>query len=81
MTKVQTLFTPCHTPGHVCYYIPSTPGIVFSGDTMFVGGCGNFNNGTPQQMYENMLLKLGSLPRETLVYVNFLSSKNLFSYL
>eukprot|EP01127_Copromyxa_protea_P017985 TRINITY_DN5562_c1_g1_i1.p1 TRINITY_DN5562_c1_g1~~TRINITY_DN5562_c1_g1_i1.p1 ORF type:complete len:271 (-),score=48.11 TRINITY_DN5562_c1_g1_i1:41-826(-) len=70
--KIQTIYTPCHTPGHVCFYIPGTEsaaGAVFTGDTMFVGGCGNFNAGTPKQMYENMLLKLGKLPSNTNVYV------------
>jgi len=70
--SVQTIYTPCHTPGHVCYFVDpgdGTPGAVFTGDTMFIGGCGNFNNGTPKQMYTAMVKKLGSLPRETSVYV------------
>lgn len=69
---VRALSTPCHTPDHVCYYIDSkdgNPGAVFTGDTMFIGGCGNFNNGTPEQMYKNMVKTLGELPGKTLVYV------------
>mmetsp|Transcript_70870 Transcript_70870/g.162514 ORF Transcript_70870/g.162514 Transcript_70870/m.162514 type:complete len:191 (+) Transcript_70870:271-843(+) len=45
-----------------------TPPSVFTGDTLFVGGCGNFNAGTPQMMTE-AFLKLGSLPPDTLVWV------------
>eukprot|EP01126_Amoeba_proteus_P055207 TRINITY_DN6836_c0_g1_i2.p1 TRINITY_DN6836_c0_g1~~TRINITY_DN6836_c0_g1_i2.p1 ORF type:complete len:192 (+),score=35.85 TRINITY_DN6836_c0_g1_i2:295-870(+) len=67
--KVNVLYTPCHTPGHVCYFVPGSPGAVFTGDTMFVGGCGNFNTGTPAQMLRNMCQILGNLPGDTLVYV------------
>ena len=42
-TYVKVLFTPCHTPGHVCYYVDNSH--VFTGDTMFVSGAGNFNTG------------------------------------
>jgi len=69
---VRTLYTPCHTPGHVCFFIDpkdGTPPVVFTGDTMFIGGCGNFNSGTPKMMYKAMVTILGSLPKETRVYV------------
>ena len=42
-TYIKVLFTPCHTPGHVCYYVDNSH--VFTGDTMFVSGAGNFNTG------------------------------------
>ncbi len=129
--KVHVLFTPCHTPGHVCFYVSgsgggsgsaaaaaaaggnasaadadataaavttvsdggsdaavagssaphsdavstaaaametqvSAPGVVFTGDTMFVAGCGNFNAGTPAQM-RAAFDKLKALPGDTLV--------------
>ena len=46
------LYTPCHTPGHVTFVVdnPGGPKSVFTGDTLFVAGCGNFNAGTPQQV-------------------------------
>ena len=47
-TAFTVLFTPCHTPGHVCYVADGRH--VFTGDTLFVSGCGNFNNGTAAQM-------------------------------
>ena len=32
------------------------------GDTLFVGGCGRFFEGTPQQMHEALIEKLSKLP-------------------
>ena len=37
----------------------------FSGDTLFVGGCGKFFEGTPEQMYHALCEVLGSLPDDT----------------
>ena len=70
--EVKVLYTPCHTAGHVCYYLEPKDGrcCVFTGDTMFVAGCGNFNAGTPQQMFHALVEKIGSLPPDTLVYVS-----------
>ncbi|XP_026468692.1 hydroxyacylglutathione hydrolase, mitochondrial-like isoform X1 [Ctenocephalides felis] len=66
---VQCLFTPCHTKGHMCYYITSAEGdnAVFTGDTLFIGGCGRFFEGTAEQMCHAMSV-LGSLPDETKVF-------------
>ncbi|CAH1645370.1 unnamed protein product [Spodoptera littoralis] len=68
---VQCLFTPCHTMGHICYYV-TTPGegsegVVFTGDTLFLAGCGRFFEGNAEQMY-NAFSILGSLPDNTKVY-------------
>ena len=35
------------------------------GDTLFVGGCGKFFEGTAEQMYTALITVLGSLPKET----------------
>ena len=73
--KIQTLYTPCHTKGHVCYYVThnaprdeltSRP-ILFCGDTLFVGGCGRFFEGTARDMLQNMD-RLSQLPDETVVF-------------
>jgi len=40
---------------------------VFTGDTLFQGGCGRFFEGTGDEMHA-ALSKLGSLPDETVVY-------------
>ncbi|XP_003742337.1 hydroxyacylglutathione hydrolase, mitochondrial [Galendromus occidentalis] len=66
----STRFTPCHTTGHVCFYIPGKedkPPVVFTGDTLFLAGCGKFFEGTAAHMQEAMD-KLGQLPDDTLVY-------------
>jgi len=72
--QLQCLFTPCHTSGHVCYYWPSTssdpastPSVVFTGDTLFLSGCGKFFEGTAEQMYHSLNV-LTALPSTTLVY-------------
>ncbi|XP_071640458.1 hydroxyacylglutathione hydrolase, mitochondrial-like isoform X1 [Temnothorax longispinosus] len=75
--SVKCLATPCHTRGHVCYYITGEgegegegehPPSVFTGDTLFAGGCGRFFEGTANQMYKALVEILGSLPEETKVY-------------
>lgn len=39
--QVRVLFTPCHTTGHVLYYVPAVGGdgdpSIFTGDTLFLG--------------------------------------------
>ncbi|XP_015182467.1 PREDICTED: hydroxyacylglutathione hydrolase, mitochondrial isoform X2 [Polistes dominula] len=68
--NVRCLATPCHTTGHICYYVTEegdTPA-VFTGDTLFAGGCGRFFEGTADQMYKALIEILGKLPDETKVY-------------
>ena len=66
--NIQCIFTPCHTTGHICYYVTkNTDKAVFTGDTLFLGGCGRFFEGTAPQMYEALVKKLGTLPGETKV--------------
>eukprot|EP01133_Synstelium_polycarpum_P011914 gene11914-13881_t len=44
-------------------------GCVFTGDTLFVGGCGRLFEGNPQQMYHALYNVFGALPDDTLAYV------------
>jgi hydroxyacylglutathione hydrolase len=53
-----------HTLGHIVYH---TDGALFSGDTLFAGGCGRIFEGTPGQMWQS-LKRLTSLPGATAVY-------------
>lgn len=39
--------------------------LVFPGDTLFIGGCGRFFEGNPEQMYTALVEILGSLPDDT----------------
>ncbi|XP_074742081.1 hydroxyacylglutathione hydrolase, mitochondrial isoform X1 [Strix uralensis] len=70
--NVKCLCTPCHTSGHICYYVTkpnsSEPPAVFTGDTLFVAGCGKFFEGTPEEMYRALIEILGSLDPKTRVY-------------
>ncbi|NWZ80865.1 HAGHL protein, partial [Poecile atricapillus] len=70
--RVRCLFTPCHTSGHMCYFMweddsPDAPAL-FSGDTLFVGGCGQFFEGTAEQMHTNLTQILGTLPEDTKIF-------------
>jgi hydroxyacylglutathione hydrolase len=69
--NVRCLFTPCHTSGHICYYVTGESGeepSVFTGDTLFIAGCGRFFEGNPEQMHEALVKILGNLPDHTKVY-------------
>jgi len=65
--KFKVHFTPCHTQGHVCFYHESEK-IVFTGDTLFLGGCGRFFEGTAPEMNTALNTKLASLPDETAIF-------------
>lgn len=39
--RLQTIFTPGHTPGSTSFLLDGSPPILFSGDTLFEGGPGN----------------------------------------
>ncbi|XP_069920244.1 hydroxyacylglutathione hydrolase, mitochondrial isoform X4 [Oryctolagus cuniculus] len=70
--SVKCLSTPCHTSGHICYLVSkpgsAEPPAVFTGDTLFVAGCGKFYEGTADEMYRALLEVLGRLPPDTKVY-------------
>ncbi|KAL4310943.1 hypothetical protein GQ457_01G039090 [Hibiscus cannabinus] len=69
--KILALHTPCHTKGHISYYITGKDGedpAVFTGDTLFIAGCGKFFEGTAEQMYQSLCVTLGSLPKPTRVF-------------
>ena len=69
--KITCLETPCHTSGHICYYVVAPDKkepVVFTGDTLFLAGCGKFFEGTAPQMYKALIEVLGGLPRHTLVF-------------
>ncbi len=48
---VKSLHTVCHSDSDVCFLIKlKNDQILFSGDTVFSGGCGRFFHGTPKDM-------------------------------
>jgi len=65
--ETATVFdVPGHTRGHIAYWFKDSQAL-FSGDTLFLMGCGRLFEGTPQQMW-NSLGKLKTLPPATRVY-------------
>lgn len=67
--KVRVLHIPGHTLGAVAYVVTHEPDdpVVFTGDTLFVGGCGRLFEGDPPMMSES-LAKLAALDPRTKVY-------------
>ncbi|EST06521.1 Beta-lactamase-like protein [Kalmanozyma brasiliensis GHG001] len=66
--SIKCLATPCHTQDHICYHVTGEgKSGVFTGDTLFVSGCGRFFEGTPEEMLRAMD-KLSTLPEETKVW-------------
>ncbi|KAA0201074.1 hypothetical protein HAZT_HAZT001037 [Hyalella azteca] len=63
---ISCLATPCHTRGHICYHVTCpedgtrTPA-VFTGDTLFLGGCGKFFEGDAEQMHTALIKILGDV--------------------
>ncbi len=64
--RARAIFIPAHTSGHLAYHFPDH-GVVFTGDTMFAGGCGRLFEGDAAQMMSS-LAKLAALPDDTRVY-------------
>ncbi|MEM7156889.1 MAG: MBL fold metallo-hydrolase [Myxococcota bacterium] len=67
--QVQTIYTPGHTPGCICWFLPE-PAAVITGDVLFVGSCGgvSYPGSDPAAMVDSLQRKLGSLPDHTQVY-------------
>jgi hydroxyacylglutathione hydrolase len=62
----RVIFIPAHTSGHIAYYFPREAA-VFTGDTLFAGGCGRLFEGDAAMMLRS-LAKLTALPDDTRVY-------------
>jgi hydroxyacylglutathione hydrolase len=62
----RIIFIPAHTTGHVAYYFEPERA-VFTGDTLFAGGCGRLFEGDAAMMLRS-LAKLIALPDDTQVY-------------
>jgi len=69
--QVRALHTPGHTRGSISYYCTDgeQEGVVFTGDTMFVGGCGRIFECTAEDLFKSLVDVLGRLPETTQVFV------------
>ncbi|KAE8145491.1 glyoxylase [Aspergillus avenaceus] len=67
--SVKALHTPCHTQDSICYFMQDgDEKAVFTGDTLFIGGCGRFFEGTAPEMHKALNETLASLPDDTKVF-------------
>jgi len=60
-----------HTQDSICFFVEDKAKNqrgVFTGDTLFVGGCGRFFEGKPEEMHTALNKTLASLPDDTIVY-------------
>jgi hydroxyacylglutathione hydrolase len=62
----RVIMIPAHTSGHVAYHFPAERA-VFTGDTLFAGGCGRLFEGDAAEMMRS-LGRLAALPDDTRVY-------------
>lgn len=65
--SVKFIHTPGHSPGSMIVY---TDGKIFTGDTLFVGGCGRADlpRSNPDDLYRSLYEKVMKLPGATEVY-------------
>ncbi|KAH7048475.1 hydroxyacylglutathione hydrolase [Macrophomina phaseolina] len=67
--KVTALHTPCHTQDSICYFFEDgNDRAVFTGDTLFIGGCGRFFEGNAEEMHKALNETLAALPDDTKVF-------------
>jgi hydroxyacylglutathione hydrolase len=68
--RIRVIATPGHTSSSVCYYLEPDgggKGAVFTGDTLFICGCGRLFECPAQQMFDS-LHRLAALPDDTLLF-------------
>lgn len=67
--SIRALHIPGHTLGAVAYVVSREPDdpVVFTGDTLFIGGCGRLFEGDPPMMHAS-LSKLAALDPRTRVF-------------
>ncbi len=65
---VKSIHTVCHSDSDICFLVKSkNKQFLFSGDTLFSGGCGRFFHGTPEDMCE-ALDKISCIEKNTEIY-------------
>ncbi|TQV81394.1 hydroxyacylglutathione hydrolase [Exilibacterium tricleocarpae] len=66
--EFEVIEVPGHTLDHIAYFGHGGDApLLFSGDTLFAGGCGRLFEGSAAQMFDS-LGKLAALPGDTRVY-------------
>ncbi len=64
---IELIHTPGHTPGSQCFLVDSR---LIAGDTLFLDGCGRTDlpGADPEQMYESLTTRLGSVSDDAVLY-------------
>jgi len=64
---LKIIHTPGHSRGSICIYSKNK---LFTGDTLFVGGCGRADlpGGNPEELYHSLYGRLMTLPDDTEIY-------------
>jgi hydroxyacylglutathione hydrolase len=68
--EATVMENPGHTTGAISFFMQTKgnePPHVYTGDTLFLGGCGRLFEGSPEMMWQSML-DLRQLPPETMVH-------------
>ncbi|KAK1494668.1 hydroxyacylglutathione hydrolase [Colletotrichum cuscutae] len=64
----KALHTPCHTQDSICWFMQDgDQKVVFTGDTLFISGCGKFFEGNAEEMHSALNKTLAALPDDTVV--------------
>eukprot|EP01038_Epipyxis_sp_PR26KG_P016002 gene16002-21714_t len=71
--KIEVFHVPCHTKGHIIYHMSTKSdgdniSILFTGDTLFAGGCGRFFEGSATDMVQNMNKITSNFSPNTFIY-------------
>jgi hydroxyacylglutathione hydrolase len=64
-SSLRALHVPGHTRGAVAYLVEDA---VFTGDTLFIAGCGRLFEGTPEMMHRSLNLVLAAIDPATRVF-------------
>ena len=62
---IHVLHVPGHTRGHVAYLLGEN---LFTGDALFLGGCGRLFEGTAAEMFHSLNSRIRVLPDTVLIY-------------
>ncbi|MFA5136227.1 MAG: MBL fold metallo-hydrolase [Patescibacteria group bacterium] len=78
--KFRIFFTPGHTPGGVCYYLPEEQ-ILFTGDTLFKNAVGrtDLSYSSSDKLHDSINQLIKSVPEETVIYPGHGQETTIFS--